>query len=210
MNKPNVILFPKLAKTIKSLSAVTIPYDRIEVLQKLIDYIQDKKLLGKDIKLHFICTHNSRRSQFAQIWAQTAAFYYGIKLDCFSGGIEESTFNKRAIAAIKRAGFKISSEAEINPQYAISFSKQTKPVLMFSKLYDHESCPSSGFAAVMTCSHADENCPFIPGAENRIKVMYIDPKTFDSTPQEASKYDERSTQIATEMFYVFSQIKKSS
>jgi len=58
----------------------------------------------------------------------------------------------------------------------------------------------------MTCDHADENCPFIPGTEQRIPVRYEDPKAFDNTPLEAEKYDERSVQIATEMFYVFSKI----
>ena len=59
----------------------------------------------------------------------------------------------------------------------------------------------------MTCSHAEENCPYIPGTEARIPVMYDDPKAFDGTALETAKYDERCQQIAAEMFYVFSQIK---
>jgi arsenate reductase len=46
---------------------------------------------------------------------------------------------------------------------------------------------------------------FIAGAEKRIPITYEDP--FDNTPQQAEKYQERSLQIATEMLYVFSQIK---
>ena len=60
----------------------------------------------------------------------------------------------------------------------------------------------------MTCSSADEGCPFIAGAEKRIPVTYEDPKAFDNTSQQAEKYEERSLQIAAEMFYVFSQIKQ--
>ena len=59
----------------------------------------------------------------------------------------------------------------------------------------------------MTCSHADGNCPFIAGAEKRIPITYEDPKLFDNTEQQAAKYEERSLQIATEMLYIFSQIK---
>ena len=59
----------------------------------------------------------------------------------------------------------------------------------------------------MTCSHADENCPLIPGAEKKISLMYEDPKLFDRTILEKEKYRERSLQIATEMKYVFSKIK---
>jgi arsenate reductase (thioredoxin) len=58
----------------------------------------------------------------------------------------------------------------------------------------------------MTCSHADENCPFIPGAEARIPVRYEDPKAFDDTTEEAAQYDARSRQIASEMFFVFSRV----
>ena len=59
----------------------------------------------------------------------------------------------------------------------------------------------------MTCSHADENCPFIAGAEKRIPITYEDPKKFDNTPEQLAKYNERSLQIATELFYVFSKVK---
>ena len=58
----------------------------------------------------------------------------------------------------------------------------------------------------MTCSQADEDCPFIHGAEKRIPIPFEDPKVFDNTPQQKEKYNERSLQIATELFYVFSQI----
>ena len=60
----------------------------------------------------------------------------------------------------------------------------------------------------MTCSQADVGCPFIAGAEKRIPVTYEDPKAFDNTEIQNEKYRERSLQIAAEMFYVFSQIKK--
>ena len=64
------------------------------------------------------------------------------------------------------------------------------------------------FAAIMTCSHADENCPFIPGTEKRIPVRYEDPKSFDDTREESVMYDQRSMQIASEMFYVFSKVRE--
>ena len=67
--------------------------------------------------------------------------------------------------------------------------------------------PATNFAVIMTCSHADENCPFIPGAEKRISVMYEDPKLYDNSILEKKMYKERSIQIATEMKYIFSNIK---
>ena len=58
----------------------------------------------------------------------------------------------------------------------------------------------------MTCDLQTEACPFVPGAEKRIPITFEDPKAFDNTPQQAEKYKERSLQIATELFFVFSQI----
>lgn len=58
-----------------------------------------------------------------------------------------------------------------------------------------------------TCSQADENCPLITGAEVRIPITYEDPKVADGTIHQASIYQERSLQIASEMFYIFSKMK---
>ena len=76
----------------------------------------------------------------------------------------------------------------------------------FSKLYDDPVNKIETFAAIMTCAHADQNCPFIQGVEKRISIQYKDPKGFDDTPQEIKKYDERSLQIASEFFYVFNKV----
>lgn len=199
-------LHPKLQKFVDQLNHTQFSNERTQVLRSLVDYIQysiDQK--GK-VNLNFICTHNSRRSQFSQIWGQVAAYYYGIPASCFSGGVEETAFNIRAVASIKRAGFEITSQGEENPHYSVSYAKGINSLLMFSKLYNHPANPSTDFGAVMTCSHADDNCPVITGAEKRIQLLYNDPKEFDNTAFEANKYDERSKHIATELFHVFSQI----
>jgi arsenate reductase len=201
-----VKLYPELASTLKSLPTNEISLDRKRILGVLVEYLQLKQNNSEPINLNFICTHNSRRSQFAQLWALVAAEYYGIPVNCFSGGVEETAFNERAVAAIKRAGFKVSSQGDVNPRYSISFADNNQPIIMFSKLYDDAGNTSADFAAVMTCSDADENCPYIPGAESRIQLIYDDPKEFDGSPEEAEKYDERAKQIAAELFYVFSHI----
>jgi len=58
----------------------------------------------------------------------------------------------------------------------------------------------------MTCSDADEACPVVTGASSRFSITYEDPKDHDGTPEEEDKYNERSRQIAREMFYLFSQV----
>jgi len=176
------------------------------MLHPLIDYIKLKREKGQPIRLNFICTHNSRRSQFSQIWAQTAADYFEIPAFCDSGGVEVTACNERTIHSLERSGFIISKHGHSNPIYFILHEKDARPNIVFSKLYDDIINPNGIFATIMTCSHADENCPFIPGAEARIPVRYEDPKEFDDTVLESTKYDERSKQIASEMFYVFSRV----
>jgi arsenate reductase len=193
-------MLAKLNSTIEQVLKIPIPENRKVILDKFKDYIQNKLEIGETPRLNFICTHNSRRSQFSQIWAQTAAAFFAIDVECFSGGVELTAFNERAVASILRCGFKVEKEGEINPKYSVYYDTKSKPIVAFSKLFDDTPSP---FAAVMTCAHADENCPFIPAAECRIPVRYDDPKAFDDTALEAEKYDERSIQIASEMFYVF-------
>jgi arsenate reductase (thioredoxin) len=199
-------LYPSLQATIEKAKRIEIPKDRISILQVFIDYIQQKVDAGRPVNLNFICTHNSRRSQFSQIWAKTAASYFDIEINSFSGGVEVTAFNERAVASVKRAGFRVTQKGVGNPKYFVFYSDDADPVICFSKVYDDPANAPKNFAAIMTCSHADENCPFIPGAEARIPVRYEDPKAFDGTSEEAARYDERSLQIASEMLYVFSKI----
>ena len=207
MHSQKVKIFPTLQNSIDKALQVPIPEERTLILHKLVQYIQSKLDQGKDINLNFICTHNSRRSQFSQIWAQTAADYYGIQANCYSGGVEVTAFNERAVESIKRSGFRVSAKGDVNPEYFIFHSDDRSPLVTFSKLFDDPINKADQFAAVMTCSHADENCPFIPGTEERIPIRYEDPKVFDDTAEESVMYDQRSIQIASEMFYVFSKVR---
>ncbi|MGB0391432.1 MAG: protein-tyrosine-phosphatase [Salibacteraceae bacterium] len=197
----------KLESTIDQILQLPISEERRQVLQPLINYIQSKRDDKAPIRLNFICTHNSRRSQFSQLWAAVAAHAFKVEITSLSGGVEVTAFNERTVNSIKRMGFGVSSKGEGNPKYEVDYALQKDKLIMFSKLFDDEVNQVENFAAVMTCDHADENCPFIPGTEQRISVQYVDPKAFDDTPQESEKYDERSYQIASEMFYVFSKIQ---
>lgn len=202
-----IALLSPLDKTVEKAISREIALERRGVLQDLINYIQHKIDQSEPVNLNFICTHNSRRSQFSQIWAHTAAAYFGVPASCYSGGVEVTAFNERAVASATRSGFLITASGDGNPRYELQFSAELEPIIAFSKLFDDPVNSATKFAAVMTCSHADENCPFIPGTEQRIAVRYEDPKKFDDTELEAKMYDERSMQIASEMFYVFGQIK---
>ena len=66
--------------------------------------------------------------------------------------------------------------------------------------------PTSNFIAVMTCSHADQNCPVVKGASLKVATPYEDPKEADGKPNQDDVYRERCKQIATEVLYTFSLI----
>jgi arsenate reductase (thioredoxin) len=186
-----------------------IPDERKALIKQLTDFVNSKSKAGQKILLNFICTHNSRRSHISQVWTQTAAHYYGIKnVETFSGGTEATAFNPRAVRAMRQAGFDISTIKDgSNPVYKVKFSEDAPALTVFSKKYDNDFNPKKDFAAIMTCSHADENCPLVPGASARIALTYNDPKDFDGTHQEAAKYSERVNEIGREMLYAFSQVK---
>ena len=202
--------FSPLLETIAVLPISDIPAERKVLLDEMATYLQEKIVTGKEIHLNFICTHNSRRSQFSQIWAQTAAAYFGINAYCYSGGVEVTAFNPRAVAAIQRDGFKVVKKEGENPVYFVLYSEKEEPIVTFSKVVDDAINATKEFAAVMTCDHADENCPFIPGAERRFPLRFEDPKAFDGTTLEEKMYSKRSHQIGAELFYLFEKVSKPS
>ena len=184
--------------------AALIPEARQKLLTQLTSYLVQKLANNEPIALNFICTHNSRRSHLGQIWAATAAAYFGLaSVTTYSGGTESTAFNPRAVAALERVGFQINNPGGENPHYEVHYALDTPPLICFSKTYDDPVNPEKQFAAIMTCSDADENCPFIPGAELRLPLTYEDPKIADDTPEEATRYEERLRQIGREILYAF-------
>lgn len=188
-----------------------IPEKRKNNLRKTGEYILNAYKQSKEARLLFICTHNSRRSQFSQLWAQTAAFYYGLTgIKTYSGGTEVTAFNRRVVDVLKRTGFTIiiNLKNKNNPKYAINPGKYYPELIMYSKKYDNEINPENNFCAVMVCSDADEACPVVTGAGKRISLPYNDPKEFDGTSLETKKYDDCCREIAREMFFAMDYVKK--
>lgn len=209
MATTNSAVFAAIENVIEGLTFDAISEERKQILQPLVDYIQDKKTKNQTVRLNFICTHNSRRSHLSQVWAQVMSSYYGIKgVYTYSGGTEGTALFPMVAQTLIGQGFEIEKlSEEANPVYSIKYAQDEHPVIGFSKAYDAPFNPQANFAAIMTCSSADQGCPFIPGAEKRIPITFEDPKAFDNTSQQAEKYSERSVQIASELKYVFSLIK---
>lgn len=200
-------MYSKLNEYIQHMDITSIATERIQSLDTLALYIKSKREKGEDIGINFICTHNSRRSHLGQIWAAAMADFYQLEnVLTFSGGTEATAVYPMVLETLKEQFFEIEmiDDKDDNPMYSISYDEHN-PQFAFSKMYDDSANPDSEFAAVMTCSQADQGCPFIPGAEKRIAITYEDPKSSDNTDRQREVYLERSLQIATEMKYVFSK-----
>lgn len=200
------LFLPTLCPTVERLvsDAERIPEERRTILDEAARVIQQRLAAGEPANLVFICTHNSRRSQLAQVWSQVAARYYGLDgIRSYSGGTEVTACNPRTIAALQRAGFEVAMPtADVNPHYGVRFAARVAPLELYSKVYDAAENASGEIIAMMCCSDADERCPVVSGALVRVPLHYEDPKVADDSPQETALYDERSGQIGREMFYI--------
>lgn len=186
------------------------PVDRHQdLIDKLAEYIVSENKSGGKAQINFICTHNSRRSQFAQTWCTITQAYLELDVaDAYSGGTEVTACNERTVAALKRAGLSIQKDGDDNPVYTVSDEDLKSKLKLWSKVYDDDANPKDNFAAVITCDHADQNCPLIPGAAARIPLTYTDPKYADDTDNESSAYDMACNIIATDTLRLFKKVKE--
>ncbi len=205
-------LFPPVAEFANDLLkgiAEKLSAERKELLLQLVDYIHHQLQESGEVHLNFICTHNSRRSHISQIWAAAGAQHFKLSgVYTYSGGTEATAFQPRAIAAMERAGFQIStdhSEVE-NPVYSVRFSTIGEGTKAWSKRFDDAANPRENFAAIMTCSDADQNCPWVPGTDKRIPLTFEDPKVADGTPAEAVRYDQAVREIGRELLWVMREV----
>ncbi len=145
-----------------------------------------------------------------QVWSYFASEYFDINIHSFSGGTEVTAFHRNTVKTLQEVGFdfKVAQFSHQNPVYDISYNGSKNSIVGFSKIFD-DPANKSPFIAITTCNSADANCPFIPVALKRFHLPYIDPKDSDGTEQQGETYLATNRQIAAEMFYLFSTIKKA-
>ncbi|MCC6694773.1 MAG: arsenate reductase ArsC [Candidatus Hydrogenedentes bacterium] len=103
------------------------------------------------LKVLFLCTGNSCRSQMAEGWARALK---GDFLEAHSAGIETHGLNPHAVTVMKEAGVDISTQRSKNVR----------------ELMDTE------FDYVITvCANAHETCPVFPGKARVVHVGFDDP-----------------------------------
>ncbi|MBX3731800.1 MAG: protein-tyrosine-phosphatase [Verrucomicrobiae bacterium] len=201
-------LRPYVGAVVRELDQV--PPERRKVLDEIAGSIATQlKDVGRS-DLTFICTHNSRRSHMSQIWAETAACYFGLaQVQSWSGGTEVTACNCRTVTAMRRVGFDITDVTDgDNPLYLVRYAPDRPPIRAYSKLYNADGNPDRGFIALMVCSSADRSCPVVAGAAARHAIHFMDPRLCDDTPAETAAYNERCREIAREMFFLMSEVRR--
>ena len=160
----------KIINFILNIDVSNISKSRKDSLNDIIKEIKKNTLQHKASRLIFICTHNSRRSIFSEVWSQTFIKYYNLNnIYTFSGGTEVSKVYSGVINTLIKNGFKVTNNKnQYNPTYSIYYGKQNFNIKVKSKLYSSSLNPTSNIIAIMNCSSAEKSCPFIPGASARI------------------------------------------
>ncbi len=105
----------------------------------------------KKIKVLFLCTGNSCRSQMAEGWGR---YLKGEVLESYSAGVEPHGMNRQAIEVMGEAG------VDIRGQYSKHVDELKEIVFDF---------------VVTVCGHAHESCPVFPGNTKIIYVAFDDP-----------------------------------
>jgi UDP-N-acetylmuramate dehydrogenase len=203
-------IYPALVQTVQRFQQDTdaSPPERAVHLQRLADLIEESSQAKETLPVNFVCTHNSRRSQIAQVWTAVAAAWYGNSfVQAYSGGTEVTALHPNVVTALISLGFRVEDKDQ--NRHLIYFSDAHPPVEGWSKRYDDPANPSTDFVAVMVCNDADTNCPFLPSAKERLAIKYTDPKFSDGSPEEAATYLQTAETIGAEVFSLFRRLQSS-
>lgn len=188
---------------------ITLSENRKNLLNRIAETIAKEYSINEIVHLNFICTHNSRRSQLGQVWAFYAAQYFNLNIHAFSGGTEVTAFFRNTVKTLQKAGFTFQLEdfSHQNPKYRIYFPGAKESIIGFSKLYD-DKVNIEPYMVLTTCDSADKNCPFIPSATYRFHLPFVDPKHSDDSENYEEVYLQTNRQIAAEIYFIFSKVKK--
>lgn len=186
--------------------ASTLPAEKSDRVKRLSLSLQNALQSKGKLNLIFICTHNSRRSQFSEVWAHALIHHYDLAqyFKSFSAGTEVSRVHPAVLNTLKRQGFQIDSSDE-----QIQISGDDIPVKrLYSKDIDDESLVHEAAYTIMVCAQADENCPYIDWASERFSLPLHDPGVADGTEKESDSYRQCSEEIASLLKGVFELIKQ--
>ncbi len=107
--------------------------------------------MPEKMKILFLCTGNSCRSQMAEAWIRLLK---GDRFDAYSAGVQPKPIDPRAIKAMAEAGIDISEQ-------------KSKDVDVFGNMeFDY---------VITLCDNARESCPYFPAKTKVIHQGFEDP-----------------------------------
>ena len=119
--------------------------------------------MSKDIRVLFICQHNSGRSQIAEAYLKKFV-QAGVFVE--SAGLEPSeSVNPLVVEVMKEEGIDLS---EKKPQSVFDLFKS-------GKLYNH---------VITVCHDSESKCPVFPGITKRWHLPFPDPSRVEGTHEE--------------------------
>ncbi len=183
----------------------SLPPERQALLGRIAEVIAERLRNDQSVHLAFLCTHNSRRSQFAQVAAALAAHLHGIEnLTSSSAGTEVTACHRNVVESLERAGFHVTAEARDDDQttYEVRFADRAPTLHLYSKPVEVLADSPDPIVALFCCDDAHEACPTTPWASERFSMSYTDPKIADGSGNEATVYDECRDRIAAEMLFL--------
>jgi arsenate reductase len=124
--------------------------------------------MSEKIKVLFLCTGNSCRSQIAQAWLHELG---GEKFEVYSAGLEPHGVNPCTITVMEETGYDMSSHR--------------------SKHLDEYMGKIDFDFLITVCGNADERCPFFPGMGTRLHWPFEDPAAFQGPEDEKLAFFRR-------------------
>lgn len=202
------MIYPSIAQYIANLDTSKLDAERRQYLNDISSTIIKELSKTAHINLIYICTHNSRRSIFAQVMSKAISLAFGLPICSHSAGAEATYVAPQVLRALTEAGFHISSHnTEKDSVHFVRFSDSYMPMAIFSKEMEHPANPNINIITMATCSQAQESCPVFLTEKHRFALTFEDPKSADGTPLEKQTYRDTLEEISTNLLYLLSKIK---
>ena len=146
----------------------------------------------------FVCTHNSRRSQAAELILFILAEHFKLNRSTASCGTERTAFHPNMVKAFNSFGIELIQYGTDNPLFVYHPTGKSK--YLYSKSIADLSFPA--FIVITVCSDAEDKCPYLPEATARYHLGFEDPKKYDGTEEELRGYQDKIIEIGSQLFYL--------
>jgi ArsR family transcriptional regulator, arsenate/arsenite/antimonite-responsive transcriptional repressor / arsenate reductase (thioredoxin) len=134
--------------------------------------------IEEPLRILFLCTHNSARSQMAEGLARHLG---NGRVEAFSAGTEATFIKPEAIEAMRQRGIDISGqESELLTTY-------------LDEDFDY---------VITVCDAARESCPFFPGGKRQIHWSFADPSDVEDPTQRQAAFNRTARELGNRIQFL--------